>query len=298
MERATIDIGGTVSIIEHGGSGPLIVCVHGLEGSAYNWNLIGPELAETHRVVAPDLSGFGYTAPTEGGTTVEANTDLVAEVIRHYGDEAILIGNSMGGLISMLTAEKYPDLVRGLVLLDPAAPVTQWLKVSAPSTARLTAPLIPGIGARLVEAYRANQTAEAGVEESMEFVTFDPDSLDAQVWDDALEVAELRRTQPWATKALIDAGHSIAPYVLNRRRFTPVLHKLSQPTLLIHGMEDRLIQIQTARWIARQRPDWTSVFLTDVGHVPMIEAPHRTLQIIDAWLRATFHESAITEQIA
>lgn len=290
MERETIEAGGAISVIDHGGSGKLIVCVHGLEGSAYNWNLIGPELAETHRVVAPDLSGFGYTAPIESGTTVEANTDLVADVIRHYGTEAILIGNSMGGLISILTAEKYPELVRGLVLLDPAAPVTQWLKVSAASTARLTAPLIPGIGARLIEAYRDNQTAEAGVEESMDFVAFDPDLLDVQVWDDALEIAALRRIQPWATKALIDAGHSIAPYVLNRRRFSPILHKLSQPTLLIHGMEDRLIQVQTARWIARQRPDWTAVFLRDVGHVPMLEAPLRVLQIVDAWLDAAFGE--------
>ena len=184
------------------------------------------------------------------------------------------------------------------MLLDPAAPVTNWAKVSSHSTVRLSAPLVPGLGARIVESYRSRITAEEGVQESLGFVAFDPDSLDPQVWDDALEVASLRRSQPWSTQALIDAGHSIAPYVLTRRRFAPVLHKVSQPTLLIHGVEDRLIQIQTARWIARQRPDWTSVFLTDVGHVPMIEVPHRTLQIIDAWLRATFHESAITEQIA
>ena len=96
MERTVVDSNGEVSLIDFGGEGPLIVCVHGLEGSAFNWNLIGPELARNHRVVAPDLSGFAHTPPLERGSTVEANREVVADVIKHYGDEAILIGNSMG----------------------------------------------------------------------------------------------------------------------------------------------------------------------------------------------------------
>ena len=111
MERHTIDIGGPVSVLDYGGDGPLIVCVHGLEGSAYNWSLIAPTLARTHRVVAPDLSGFGFTPPLEGETTVERNAVLVKDVIEHYGDNAIVIGNSMGGLVSILTSELYPDRV-------------------------------------------------------------------------------------------------------------------------------------------------------------------------------------------
>ena len=79
MERKTIDARGEVSVLDYRGDGPLIVCVHGLEGSAFNWNLIGPELARDHRVVAPDLSGFGYTPPLDRGASVEANAELVAD---------------------------------------------------------------------------------------------------------------------------------------------------------------------------------------------------------------------------
>lgn len=293
MERITIDSDGAVSILDHGGKGPLIVGVHGLEGSAYNWSLIAPELIRNHRVVAPDLSGFGYTAPLGRGSTVEANAKLVADVITHFGDRAILIGNSMGGLISLLVAETYPDLVTGLILIDPAAPVTNWLSIRPAAAARLAVPLLPGAGPRLVDLYRATQSAEEGVTDALAFVASDADALDPEVWDHALEIAKLRRSQPWSTDALVEAVRSIAPYVLRRSRFATVLHRATQPTLLVHGTEDRLIQVETARWMGRQRPDWTHAIFEGIGHVPMLEAPERLLAVIAAWEEAVFDPSGV-----
>lgn len=283
MDRTTIDAGGKVSVLDHGGSGPLIVCVHGLEGSAYNWNLVAPHLAETHRVVAPDLSGFGYTDPIDDDSTVERNAELVGDVIDYYGGQAILIGNSMGGLISILTAERYPDKVSSVVLINPAAPVFSWATVSPAATARLSVPLVPFLGPRLIEAYKRSVTPEQGVHEALEFVAADASNLDSAVHDAALEIAHLRRMQPWATDALIQATRSIAPYVLRKGQFADLIHKLSQPTLLVHGALDELIHVEAAIWMSRQRPDWTVVYLEGVGHVPMLEVPHRFLAVFDAW---------------
>lgn len=291
MERITMDSDGAVSLLDHGGEGPLIVGVHGLEGSAYNWSLIAPELTRNHRVVAPDLSGFGYTPPLGRGSTVEVNTKLVADVIKNFGDRAILIGNSMGGLISLLVAETYPDLVRGLVLIGPAAPVANWLSIRPAAAARLSVPLIPRAGSRLVDLYRATQSAQEGVAEGLAFVAEDADALDQEVWDHALEIAKLRRSQPWSTRALVEAARSIAPYVLRRSRFATVLHRATQPTLLVHGTEDRLIQVDTARWMARQRPDWTHAIFEGIGHVPMLEAPERLLAVFATWEEAVFGPS-------
>jgi len=286
MERTTIDAGGKVSVLDHGGSGPLIVCVHGLEGSAYNWNLVAPHLAETHRVVAPDLSGFGYTEPLDDDSTVDRNAQLVADTIDYYGGPAILVGNSMGGLISILTAERHPEKVSRVVLIDPAAPVFSWSSVSPSTTARLSVPLIPFLGTRLVDAYKKKVTPEAGVHEALNFVTADASRLDSSVYDAALEIAQLRRLQPWATDALIQATNSIAGYVLRKGRFADLIHKLSQPTLLVHGTLDELVHVETAMWISRQRPDWTVAYLEGVGHVPMLEVPHRFLSVFDAWEEA------------
>jgi pimeloyl-ACP methyl ester carboxylesterase len=286
MYRTTIDAGGKVSVLDHGGSGPLVVCVHGLEGSAYNWNLVAPHLAETHRVVAPDLSGFGYTDPIDDDSTVERNAQLVADVIDYYGGPAILVGNSMGGLISILTAERYPDKVARVVLIDPAAPVFSWASVVPSAVARLSVPLIPFLGPRLIEAYKQKITPEAAVHEALEFVTADVSRIVPSVYDAALEIAQLRRLQPWATDALIQATNSIAPYVLRKGRFATLIHKLSQPTLVVHGTRDELIHVEAAKWMSLQRPDWTVVYLDGVGHVPMLEVPDRFLSVFDAWEEA------------
>jgi pimeloyl-ACP methyl ester carboxylesterase len=286
--RTTIDANGEVSILDHGGSGPLIVCVHGLEGSAYNWNMVGSDLASSHRVIAPDLSGFGYTPPLDRGSSVDANVDVVMAVVDHYGGPAILIGNSMGGLISLLVADRRPEIVSGLVLIDPAAPVTRWLRIRPRAAARLSTPLIPRLGRALVRGYRALQTPEQTVSEVLHFIAADADAMDPSVWEDAMEIARLRRTQPWATDALVEGVNTIAPYVLFRSSFGAMLHRISQPTLLLHGTEDALIQIDSARWMARERPDWTHAFFEGVGHVPMLEVPDTVLEVIRTWEAAVY----------
>lgn len=287
-ERITIDLDGPVSVLDHGGEGPLVVFVHGLEGSAYNWSLLASHMAANHRTVAPDLSGFGYTPPGGRGSTVDANAELVADIIKHYGKDALLIGNSMGGLISLIVADRHPDLVRGVVLINPAAPVTDWSRVSPPAAARLSTPLIPLLGGPIVDAYRSTQSPEQGAEEALHFVAVDPTSLDPQVWQNAEEIARLRRSQEWPTEALVTAVRSIAPYVLRKSTFAKMLHRIAPPVLLIHGTEDDLIQVETARWIGRERPDWTVVLFDGVGHVPMLETPEKVLEVFDLWEQAAF----------
>jgi pimeloyl-ACP methyl ester carboxylesterase len=289
FERYTIDLDGPVSILDYGGEGPLVVCVHGLEGSAYNWTLIAPRLARTHRVIAPDLSGFGFTPPLEGGSGVERNAELVKDVIDHFGGEAMLIGNSMGGLISILTSELYPDRVNSLVLIDPAAPVFSWTNINFHAAARLSVPLIPWLGGKLIDAFRDQITVDEGVVEALTFVTAHPESLDPEVWAHATEIGALRRTQPWATSALVEGMTSIAPFVLTKKKFGELIHKVSQPVLLVHGTEDQLVRVAAARWIGRQRPDWTVVLFEGVGHVPMLEIPDRLLDVFDTWESAVFH---------
>jgi pimeloyl-ACP methyl ester carboxylesterase len=294
MERYTVDLDGPVSILDYGGEGPLIVCVHGLEGSAFNWAIVAPKLAETHRVIAPDLSGFGFTPQLDGGSGVGRNADLVKDVIDYFGGNAMLIGNSMGGLISILTSQQYPDRVNSLVLIDPAAPVFSWASINLHAAARLSVPLIPWLGSKLIDAFRDQITVDEGVVEALTFVTAHPEALAGEVWEHATEIAALRRTQPWATSALVEGMNSIAPYVLTKGRFSDLIHSVTQPTLVIHGAEDRLVHVAAARWIGRQRPDWTVAILQGVGHVPMLEAPAKVLEVFDTWEAAVLPAVAVS----
>jgi pimeloyl-ACP methyl ester carboxylesterase len=294
IERYTIDVDGPVSILDYGGEGPLIVCVHGLEGSAFNWAIVAPKLAETHRVIAPDLSGFGFTPQLDGGSGVGRNADLVKDVIDYFGGNAMLIGNSMGGLISILTSQQYPDRVNSLVLIDPAAPVFSWASINLHAAARLSVPLIPWLGSKLIDAFRDQITVDEGVVEALTFVTAHPEALAGEVWEHATEIAALRRTQPWATSALVEGMNSIAPYVLTKGRFSDLIHSVAQPTLVIHGAEDQLVHVAAARWIGRQRPDWTVAILQGVGHVPMLEAPAKVLEVFDTWEAAVLPAVAVS----
>ncbi|MGH3120870.1 MAG: alpha/beta fold hydrolase, partial [Streptosporangiaceae bacterium] len=62
-ESRWADLGGPVHYLDYGGpaGAPVIVAVHGLEGSAVNWSAIAPLLTDRYRVLAPDLAGHGFT---------------------------------------------------------------------------------------------------------------------------------------------------------------------------------------------------------------------------------------------
>ena len=118
-----VELGVPVHYIDYGGSGPAMVLVHGLGGAHVNWMSVGEKLARHARVVAIDLPGFGRT-PTEGDSaSIHANRALLTRFVdRVMGGPAILVGNSMGGLISLMTAAEAPASVAGLVLVNPALP--------------------------------------------------------------------------------------------------------------------------------------------------------------------------------
>lgn len=285
MTTEIIDIDGPVHIADHGGEGELLVFVHGLEGSHLNWMGVAAPFTEHYRVVAPDLSGFGLTPPANRGSTVDTNAHLVLEIVRRYGDgPAILVGNSMGGLVSMLAAVAEPRLVERLVLVDPAMPPPTIVRADRETVLKLAGPMLPVVGPQLLKLYRATRTPEEHAAESLAFIAAHPELVDPQHSAASVEMAKLRRQMDWAQKAFIDAARSIGAHVLNRRGYRRLIHQISQPTLLLHGTEDRLVPLQAARWVADERPDWDVRIWDDTGHVPMIEDPGRFTAEVLGWL--------------
>src|ERR1700693_5284058 len=123
MRHRTVDLDGPVHYLDFGGEGNPLVMVHGLGGSAVKWMAVGPELAERHHAVAVDLAGFGQTPLFHRSAALGANAGLVHTFIEHViGEPVVLMGNSMGGHISILEAADHPRWVTALVLVDPAIP--------------------------------------------------------------------------------------------------------------------------------------------------------------------------------
>jgi pimeloyl-ACP methyl ester carboxylesterase len=108
-----------IHYLEHPGSGTPVVLIHGLPGTADDWEDVTPLLAG-HRTIAIDRPGFGYS--TGGYVPFGRQLQALHELLgRLHVQRPILVGHSYGGTISLGYAERYPSDVRGLVLVDAAA---------------------------------------------------------------------------------------------------------------------------------------------------------------------------------
>ena len=285
-ETKFIDVDGPVHYVDYGGKGRAIVLVHGLGGSALNFHEVGTSWAKRGRVVAVDLAGFGLTPPAGRAFTLDANRELLSGFISSITDEpAVLIGNSMGGLLSIMQAVEEPDTVEAIVLLNPAIP-------PAPSSfnpsviTRLVLPSVPFAGGPWLRAYRSMHSPESYVRETFKFVAKDPDRISADMWEDTVAFAHRRRDMPWAVSAFAKASQSMASALTRRGAYKKLVKSVEQPTLLIHGDSDRVVSPRSAEWLASLRPDWEFIMLEDNGHVPHIETPAELTAIVDRWLKA------------
>ena len=108
-----------IHYLERPGSGTPIVLIHGLPGTAEDWEDVTPLLAG-HRTIAIDRPGFGYS--TGGYVPFDRQLEAIHELLaKLHVVRPILVGHSYGGTISLGFAERYPSEVRGLVLVDAAA---------------------------------------------------------------------------------------------------------------------------------------------------------------------------------
>jgi pimeloyl-ACP methyl ester carboxylesterase len=292
MESSILDLDVPVRIVDYGGTGPSLLLVHGLGGSAENWTAVGESLSDHGRVVALDLAGFGKTPPGERGSTVDANADLVLSVIDDLDlGPTTLVGNSMGGLISILAAVASPDRIERVVLVNPALPVARWRPLNPEVLLKLLAPLIPVLGPAGIQAYKSSHTPEEETAETLAMITADPTSVPADARAAMAAMTRSHRTVPWTIPSFIQADRSLARRIFNPRRFAALVDRVTQPALLIHGMEDPLVSIDSARWLAAKQPGWDFVAIEGVGHVPMLEAPEMFVELVAKWLAVTSNES-------
>jgi len=108
-----------IHYIEHPGNGTPVVLIHGLPGTAEDWEVLTPLLAG-HRTIAIDRPGFGYS--TGGYVPFNRQLETIDALLHElHVVRPILVGHSYGGTIALGLAERYPSEVRGLVLVDAAA---------------------------------------------------------------------------------------------------------------------------------------------------------------------------------
>jgi pimeloyl-ACP methyl ester carboxylesterase len=270
---------------------PPIVFVHGLGGSHLNWGLIGSQLAAGRRAVALDLHGFGLTPGTRQTASVQANRKLLDRFVREItGTPVILVGNSMGGLISILQSAAAPETVQGLVLIDPALPLPRrspdW-RVAG----QFLLYTLPGFGefylSRLLR-----QPPQVSVQQVIELCFADPSRADPAMVTASIALAAHRLGERQASRRLakasddsfLAASRSLMRVVGQRRRYWEMMASVRIPVLLIGGDADRLVPVVGVRQAGARNPRWDTAVLAGVGHTPQLEVPGQTVEKINGWL--------------
>jgi pimeloyl-ACP methyl ester carboxylesterase len=285
-ESRTVDLDGPVHYVDFGGNpdGPTMVLVHGLGGSHLNWDLLAPLLTPHGRVYAIDLPGFGRSEPGERKASVQANVAVVKRFLDEVaGTPVVLVGNSMGGMISILVAGERPDAVSSLVLLDPAIPGPR--RALDPLVALMFAIYaIPFVGERFMAKRRTSTSVRERVIETLTLCGVDPDTVPSTVIDRSVTLLDERADVEGMDKAFLAAARSLLKLLVDPRRYRKAMGSIQLPVLLVHGDRDRLVPVAAARDISRRHPAWRYLELAGVGHVPQLQKPDELAAAMVDWL--------------
>jgi pimeloyl-ACP methyl ester carboxylesterase len=281
------DLDGEVHYVEW--SGPAqrtFVLVHGLGGSLLSWLAVAPTLANRGRVLALDLPGFGRSERAGRRSRV---SDLRATLSRFVaeiagGGPVVLVGNSMGGGVSMLEAALEPGAIEALVLSNSVFPWTRGRLPGAIVMLGFSLYQVPGVGEWVSRQRITRLEAERAVELGFRIIAADPSTIPKELV--RLHVEQLVRHQQNedAGAAFLDAARSLMALGHRREVVRWILESVKCPVLVIHGRADRLVPVGFAQAALEKRPDWDMRLLPKVGHVPQMEAPERWLAAVEDWL--------------
>lgn len=237
--------------IDHAGQGELLLLLHGIGGNKRNWGDNLEAFAEHFHVAAWDARGWGESDDYEGPLTFADMSADLCRVIDFLGHtRAHLVGLSMGGRVAMHFVDNYPERVRSLVLCDTTQGPKGWTEERRLGFIRSRQePLLNG----LTPADIANDVAKSLVSPnaSAEALAKLVDSLGRLHKDSYLKAIET----------------NVSDAVLAD------LTKITAPTLVMVGEEDRLTPPDEAEEIARLIPNARLSILKGAGHLINIEAP-------------------------
>lgn len=261
--------------------------VHGLGGASTNWTDLAAFLAVRFDGWALDLPGFGRSVPPRRARYsmkghVRAVIDVLERVRDEPGDAAgrpvHLLGNSLGGLVSVLVASRRPDLVASLTLISPAMPVYRVPTAFSRALLLLLLPGVSSLAARKIGGITPEQSVRAMV--SMCFG--EPSRVPPERLEQAVQEMRERSEQPWADRALVGSMRGLITSYLRvgAANAWRAARSLTPPTLVIWGDRDRLVDPALAPRLASVVPGARLLVLPGVGHVAMLEAPEATARAV------------------
>jgi 3-oxoadipate enol-lactonase len=240
-----------------------VVLLHGFPLSRAIWETQAAALAQTARVLLPDLRGAGASSVPEGPYLMERLAADVAIALDALGIErAAIVGHSMGGYVALAFARMFSERVTHLAL------VSSRLAADAPEQAAARR--------ELAEKLERDGSIEPVVEAYLPRL-FAPETLADRAGVVERAYALARRNDPLGAAAALRGMALRAPS-------DDIAVELGVPMLLIAGGRDRLLPMEEAGAIVRAFPAGRLVVCNRSGHLPMLEEPDRVTDVLGAWL--------------
>jgi pimeloyl-ACP methyl ester carboxylesterase len=261
-----------------GGSGHVLLLVHGMAGSSDTWLPVLPALAERFTVVAPDLAGHGASDKPRGDYSLGAFANGLRDLLVALGHErATLVGQSLGGGVAMQFAYQFPERCERMVLVSSGGlgeEVNLLLRALALPGAEYVLPVActTWVHDRVVSLF--NGFRRIGLRPSPNLV---------QVWESygSLADAPTRTAFLHTLRSVVDvAGQRVS--ARDRLYLASTL-----PTLIMWGDHDRIIPVAQAHATHEAIPGSRLEIFEGVGHFPHCERSEQFVAVLTAFMDST-----------
>ncbi|MDX6382394.1 MAG: hypothetical protein QOI57_3418 [Rubrobacteraceae bacterium] len=247
--------------------------LHGVGTSSGEWSWVLPNLARNHRVYAIDLPGYdGSYAPPDYAPAFTAS--FISSFLDAVGVErAVVVGNSFGGLAALHLALSEPERVRALILSDSAG-LGQAVN---PALAAIT---LPGEG-ELAKTIAKTPLGAAQRSFGRALLLFArPWQIPLKWLKDQYKLAQL----PNFTEATLASLRTAVDTMGQREVLLDQLPQLQMPTLIVWGIEDKLLPYWQAKDAAARLQNSSLKLIPSCGHLPHVEQPNRFISILGDFL--------------
>lgn len=272
VEHRFVEASGVRFHVAEAGSGPPLLCVHGWPQHWWVWRKLIPELAQSHRVICPDLRGFGWSdAPPGDYAKEELAGDLLALMDALEVERASVIGHDWGGFASFLAALRAPERIEGLVVMNIIHPWFDPPPITPRALALASYQFVlstPGVGTGALRHTGLVRTilqkgAHPDYRRSPEELSIFADTFKDP--DKARATSALYRT--FLTKELRAIGNGAYAE-----------HRLTVPTLLLTGEADRVVTPDRIDGYQDHADSMSTAVVPGSGHFTPEEQPEAVLE--------------------
>lgn len=255
------------------GTGPPVILLHGFGGSMWNWEYQYDALAETHRVLIPDLLGSGLSDKPPG----QYSPKYLLDFFRNFMDalhipRAVLIGNSMGAGLAMGMAIDYPERVERLVLISGLPPNLKE-SVTSPKYRQFMYHRPPLWLAKLGNWVVGRSTTEQLLQE----IIFRQELITPLVIE--------RSFQNRRRGGLLEPLYALLDHIDDwEAQYGRRVNEISHRTLVLWGEHDRVFPPEVGERLTTQLPHATWRMVPESGHLPQWEQPDVVNQAIRHFL--------------